>query len=239
MSLKIKYISIIITCCFRNQSDSEIALMILEIIVCYLDLYILISWNFTVTHMIVIFAMIITTEIMPQYYYFLHSWLLQLVKPSADKTGHCKLHATLFYTSSTSSRRRCPTANYVFDQSDIEDLKSGSLAALTWVFFIHFKRSDWSTFEMSIEDTLFSCIEERLPIVTMLNLYRSTDAIIMHWLSKICTCFEHNPEILDQIFPQNYIKMILFNAFHEFLRYCHGWDNKVLKYKFLQKTEIH
>ena len=40
------------------------------------------------------------------------------------------MHATLFYTSSTSSRRRCPTANYVFDQSDIGDLKSGSLARI-------------------------------------------------------------------------------------------------------------
>ena len=38
MSLKIKYISIIITCSFHNQSDSEIALLILEIIICFLNL---------------------------------------------------------------------------------------------------------------------------------------------------------------------------------------------------------
>ena len=50
-------------------------------------------------------------------------------------------------------------------------------------------------------------------------------------------CFEPNPEILYQIFIQNYIKMILFNTFHEILELY--TVKKVLKYKFLQKTENH
>ena len=73
-----------------------------------------------------------------------------------------------------------------------------------------------------------------MPIVAILNLYRSTDAIIMHRLAKGGHVLNIILKILYQIFPQNYIKKILFNTFHEFLELYNV--NEVLKYNFFAKN---
>ena len=70
--------------------------------------------------------MIITTEIIQVLLF--SSFMAAAAGRTKLVTRSMHMRTTLFYTSSTGPRRRCSTVNYVFDQSDIGDLKSGSKA---------------------------------------------------------------------------------------------------------------